>query len=256
MATRRMFSLQVVDTDFFLEMPSTARLLYYDLGVRADDDGFISPMKVVRMTGATGDDLKILIAKGFAHIFEDGVIVLLHWLRNNKIDASKYTPSIYIARLRALTKEGMYIGKLKPNRPKLALEAGQKGSRKGPQKGPEKGPEKDPQYSIGKDSIDKDTNTFALSAWESIVGTTLRSKIAEQEAAASRLRESLGAERVKELLMAVRILRGDKHAPRNIQIGITNYVSMEKHLESLETYAASKTDQRSAAHKNFNVVVS
>ena len=41
MAKKRMFSLSVVDTDLFLEMPVTSRLLYYELGMRADDDGFI-----------------------------------------------------------------------------------------------------------------------------------------------------------------------------------------------------------------------
>jgi len=38
MAQKRMFSLSVVDTDRFIEMPLTARLLYYELGMRADDD--------------------------------------------------------------------------------------------------------------------------------------------------------------------------------------------------------------------------
>ena len=31
MAQRRMFSLKVIDTDLFLDMPISARLLYYDL---------------------------------------------------------------------------------------------------------------------------------------------------------------------------------------------------------------------------------
>ena len=48
MANRRMFSLSVVDTDKFLEMPATTQLLYFHLGMRADDDGFVSsPRKVL-----------------------------------------------------------------------------------------------------------------------------------------------------------------------------------------------------------------
>ena len=41
MARRRMFSLDVVDTDAFLDMPSSAQNLYFHLGMRADDEGFV-----------------------------------------------------------------------------------------------------------------------------------------------------------------------------------------------------------------------
>ena len=47
MANRRMFSLDVIDTDNFLDMPLSAQGLYFHLGMRADDDGFIaSPKKI------------------------------------------------------------------------------------------------------------------------------------------------------------------------------------------------------------------
>ena len=49
MADRRMLSKSIMDTDNFIEMPSTARLLYVDLVLRADDDGFISPRKVMKV---------------------------------------------------------------------------------------------------------------------------------------------------------------------------------------------------------------
>ena len=70
--SKRMFSCDVVDTDKFLDMPLSARCLYYDLGMRADDDGFISPKKVLRLTGASDDDLRILIARDFVIPFESG----------------------------------------------------------------------------------------------------------------------------------------------------------------------------------------
>lgn len=104
MAKRRMFSLDVVDTDIFLEMPSTARLLYYDLGIRADDEGFITPQKVIRTTGATTDDLKVLVGKQFVHIFEDGVIVILDWVEMNNIAPSKITISPYHNRIKTVQK--------------------------------------------------------------------------------------------------------------------------------------------------------
>ena len=59
-----MFSLKVIDTDAFLDMPISSRLLYYELSIRADDDGFISsPKKITRMVGCSEDDLKMLIMK-------------------------------------------------------------------------------------------------------------------------------------------------------------------------------------------------
>ena len=57
MANRRMFSLDIVDTDAFLDMPMSAQCLYFHLGMRADDDGFVgSPKKVIGITGCRMDD--------------------------------------------------------------------------------------------------------------------------------------------------------------------------------------------------------
>ena len=90
-----MFSSDIVDSDKFLDMSATARLLYYDLGMRADDDGFVSPKKVMRMTSASEDDLRVLIAKNFIIPFESGVIVIKDWKMNNYIQKDRYTETIY-----------------------------------------------------------------------------------------------------------------------------------------------------------------
>ena len=47
MAERRMFSKTIIDSDVFLDMPTSTRLLYYDLAMRADDDGFINNPKSI-----------------------------------------------------------------------------------------------------------------------------------------------------------------------------------------------------------------
>ena len=66
MANKRMFSINVVDTDQFLEMPISSRLLYYELGMRADDDGFVDNWKKILMfTGLKEDDLRILVTKKY-----------------------------------------------------------------------------------------------------------------------------------------------------------------------------------------------
>lgn len=96
MAERRMFAKTIIDSDAFLDMPTSARLLYYDLGMRADDDGFVnSPKKIIRMTGASDDDLSVLIAKKFIIPFENGVVVIKHWRIHNYIRKDTYNETTY-----------------------------------------------------------------------------------------------------------------------------------------------------------------
>ncbi len=111
MAERRMFAKSIVDSDAFLDMPSSARLLYYDLGMRADDDGFVNaPKKIIRMTGASSDDLNILIAKKFVIIFESGVIVIKAWRINNYLRSDRHTDTKYVNEksLLEIEENGMY----------------------------------------------------------------------------------------------------------------------------------------------------
>lgn len=65
MAERRMFAKSIINSGRFLRMPPTSRLLYYDLGMAADDDGIVEAFAILRSTGATEDDLRVLAAKGF-----------------------------------------------------------------------------------------------------------------------------------------------------------------------------------------------
>ena len=96
MAEKRMFSSNVIDSDAFLDMSPTARLLYYDMGMRADDDGFIdSPKKIMRIIGASDSDLKELIDNGFVLRFESGVIVIRHWYVNNRVRRDTYHETSY-----------------------------------------------------------------------------------------------------------------------------------------------------------------
>jgi len=96
MAQKRMFSLQIVDTDAFLEMPATSQLLYFHLGMRADDDGFVSnPKKIMKITNSQDDDLKILLGKRFLIGFDSGVVVIKHWKINNYIQNDRYKETGY-----------------------------------------------------------------------------------------------------------------------------------------------------------------
>lgn len=96
MAKRRMFSLDVIDTDRFLEMPVSTQALYFHLGMRADDDGFVSsPKTITRSVNCTNDDLRILASKGYIVFFETGVIVIADWKLNNYIRSDRYQPTRY-----------------------------------------------------------------------------------------------------------------------------------------------------------------
>ena len=91
-----MFAKTIVLSDAFLDMPLGARCLYMTMGMLADDDGFVnSPKAIIRQTGATEDDMRILIAKKFIIPFESGVIVIKHWRINNYLQNDRTKPTVY-----------------------------------------------------------------------------------------------------------------------------------------------------------------
>lgn len=90
-----MFSPNIVCSDAFLDMPISSQALYFQLGMAADDDGFVNPRKTMRMIGVSDDDLKILITKRFVLPFENGVIVIKHWRINNLVRKDFYRPTVY-----------------------------------------------------------------------------------------------------------------------------------------------------------------
>lgn len=91
-----MFAKTIVLSDAFLDMPLSARCLYFTLGMLADDDGFINnPKSIMRQCGASDDDMKILLAKKFILAFETGVIVIKHWRINNLLRSDRYQPTKY-----------------------------------------------------------------------------------------------------------------------------------------------------------------
>lgn len=143
MAQRRMFSRDITSSDLFVDMPASSQLLYFQLGMEADDEGFVGNAKMLsRAYGASSDDLKLLRAKGFIIVFESGVTVIKDWRINNQIRKDRFKPTIYQdekSRLE-LTQTGAYaLGNQlatnwQPDGNQLAT-----------------------QVRLGKDSIDKDS---------------------------------------------------------------------------------------------------
>lgn len=97
-----MFDKQIIDTDKFCDMPITAKALYFLLGMEADDRGFVSPRRIMRLHGGTEDDLKILIAKRYVLYFESGVVVITDWNKNNYLDKNRLKETEFIDELRTL----------------------------------------------------------------------------------------------------------------------------------------------------------
>ena len=112
MAEKRMFAKTIVLSDAFLDMPMSARCLYFTLGMLADDDGFVSsPKGIMRQCGASVDDLNILIAKRYVLTFDSGIIVIKHWRINNYLRQDRYTPTTYVEEKETLSLDakGAYV---------------------------------------------------------------------------------------------------------------------------------------------------
>lgn len=105
MANKRMFSVDVVETDAFLDLQPKTQALYFHLGMRADDDGFVSsPRTIVRTIGCNAGDLKQLEAAGYVISFSSGVIVVADWKVNNTLKSDRYRKTMFQNEL-ALLKE-------------------------------------------------------------------------------------------------------------------------------------------------------
>ena len=103
MAKKRMFSIDIVGSDAFLDLPYSAQCLYFQLGMRADDDGFVgNPKTIQRIAGTKASDLELLVKKRFILQFPSGVVVIKHWKINNQIQKDRYTQTVYTEEYQSL----------------------------------------------------------------------------------------------------------------------------------------------------------
>ena len=106
-----MFDRTIIDMDKFIDLPMSSKALYFLLGMEADDEGFVSPKKILRVHGGSDDDIKILIAKALVIPFESGVVVITDWYDNNWLDARRTKPTQYQKEKKALylTRNKKYV---------------------------------------------------------------------------------------------------------------------------------------------------
>ncbi|HFI0076847.1 TPA: conserved phage C-terminal domain-containing protein [Streptococcus suis] len=115
MAQRRMFSKKITETDRFLEMPLSSQALYFHLNMGADDEGFIDKAKTIQRTiGASDDDMKLLIAKGFLLPFDSGVVVIRHWRIHNYIRSDRFQSTIHQDEKKQIDFDATKTANIKP----------------------------------------------------------------------------------------------------------------------------------------------
>jgi DnaD/phage-associated family protein len=91
-----MISNTIVRTARFLKMPPTTQNLYFHLVLNGDDDGVVEAFPVMRLIGATEDDLKILVEKEFVYILNDDLVIYIKdWTEQNTIRLDRKIDSIY-----------------------------------------------------------------------------------------------------------------------------------------------------------------
>ncbi|HFI0171071.1 TPA: conserved phage C-terminal domain-containing protein [Streptococcus suis] len=143
MAQRRMFSKKITETDRFLEMPLSSQALYFHLNMGADDEGFIDKARTIQRTiGASDDDMKLLIAKGFLLPFDSGVVVIRHWRIHNYIQSDRFQSTMHQSEKSQLDYDKSKTAHFKPDEKCIQNVS-----------------KTETQVRLSKDSIDKDSLT-------------------------------------------------------------------------------------------------
>lgn len=101
MAKRRMFSKQITETGKFYLLTPLAQLLYFHMGMMADDDGFVDCYTIMRSLDATSKELDELIDRGYVKLLtgEEYICFITAWFESNSIRNDRYNPSEYHDRL-------------------------------------------------------------------------------------------------------------------------------------------------------------
>lgn len=138
MARRRMFAQAIVESGKFLSLPKPVQLLYFHLGMAADDDGFVEVFPVLKINHFSEKHYEILKSSGYLIEINDGLLVwITNWNDNNLLQKDRYHESPYhglLENLRKLASGEMYTERI--------------------QDVSEDGYKMEPQYSVGKNSLD------------------------------------------------------------------------------------------------------
>ena len=96
MGKRRMISKTVTQTHRFLCLPLEAQALYFHLIQNCDDDGVVEAFPIIRMIGASEDNLRLLEIRKFVRRLNDEMVYfVVDFHEQNTVRRDRYTPSIY-----------------------------------------------------------------------------------------------------------------------------------------------------------------
>lgn len=261
---KRMFNQKIMQDDVFLDMPMTSQALYLHLNLSADDDGFVSPRKIMRMIGAGDDDLKILVAKRYVLAFPSGVVAIKHWKIHNKIRRERHVVTLYKKELKSLTlneydayteidKISAVVDKLSTTVPKLTEEVRQVSD-----KCQTSVRQMSAEVRLGKVRLGKDSNTTNVvlakpktasqdinrmfEIWEEVVGYRIQSRVKANRFACSNLLKKHGMDKLSQLINGVAQAQSEKYAPN-----ITDFCSLQQKLTDLIVWGRKKGMTNAAA---------
>ena len=135
MANRRMFSRTVTGSGRFLRLGAQTRALYFDLGMEADDDGFVEAYARMLSTGSKTRNLKELLEAGFLEMVDEKnlVVHITDWEEHNVIRKDRYTPSVYRKRQAQQNEEPKEDTQPEPEQPEPSTQPASQPSEAAPQ---------------------------------------------------------------------------------------------------------------------------
>ena len=94
MAKRRMFDINVIETDRFYRMKPLSQTLYFHLNLNADDDGFVEMWKsIMSFLHCKRLHLDELIREEYILVVNDDTLLITDWLLHNRIPKDRYSKS-------------------------------------------------------------------------------------------------------------------------------------------------------------------
>lgn len=261
MSKRRMFSQDIVLNDVFLDMPLSSQALYMHLSMNADDYGFVSPKRIMRMIGAAEDDLKVLIAKRYVLTFESGVVVIKHWQVNNTVRKDRSHMTTFEKEYKSLIRNefGAYTERRKifsvvsdveqaTTRMLEETEVGNQPATDGKPNGNQMATE----IRLDKIRLDKTRIVTKVTMgdaqpkkrsqktqqidgmfeyWETKVGLKITAKVKQNREYAGKLLADYTKEEIAQLIHAAALASEDRYAPR-----VVNFIDLYRKADDLKHY--------------------
>lgn len=246
MAKKRMFSATIVEDDVFLDMPPTSQNLYFHLCMNADDDGFVSPKKVMRMCTATQDDLRLLIAKRYVLIFDSGVVVIKHWPAQNAIRKDRYIATSYQKELKQLTLNewGVYTERRAAQASLLDVDNDTTDNRGQVEPKATNGNQMATQVRLGKVRLDNNKPTARereeqwFDFWKQTTGIDQRRDNYYNRGALQKLLERFKPDELKQLIAIASAAQADKYAPKGTKV--SDFYQLEMHADDVLVWGKGK----------------